>query len=102
MNNKSLSKLVAVLAAGAGAGAVAWYFMKSEKGKENWGAIIDAVKDFSDALQEKASAHKDKLNGISEKASDFLTTKATEASAYARNSIEDIASKAAKDVEVHS
>lgn len=96
MENKSISKLAAVVIAGAAAGAVAWYFMKSEKGKDNWSSIVDAVKDFSDKLQHSAAENKEKLTHISEKASDYLSSKAKEASKFAENHIEDISAKAAQ------
>lgn len=96
MENKSVSKLAAVVMAGAAAGAVAWYFMKSEKGQENWSAIVDAVKDITDKLQNSALQNKDQLANISEKASDYLSAKATEASQFANNHIEDISAKAAE------
>ena len=96
MENNSMSKLAAVVIAGAAAGAVAWYFMKSEKGKDNWSSIIDAVKDFSDKLQNSAAENKDKVANLSEKASDYLASKATEASKFANNHIEEISSKAAE------
>lgn len=101
MENRN-TKLAAMVIAGLAAGAATWYFMKSENGKENWSAIVDAVKEFSDKIKDTALTQKDNLADISDKASDYLTNKVGEAANFSNNQIEDISQKASEQVKSYS
>src|SRR6476469_3536524 len=101
MENKN-TKIAAVVIAGLAAGAATWYFMKSESGRQNWSAIVDAVKDFSDKIKDSVSQQKDNLADLSDKASDYLSNKAVEASNFSNNQIEDISTKAAEQMKSYS
>jgi gas vesicle protein len=101
MENNS-KRIAAMVIAGLAAGAATWYLMKTENGKENWSAIIDAVKDFNDKVKSKAAEGVDKLAHLTDKASDAVTDKAkkvSDASENAKDFISDRAQKAAQTTE---
>lgn len=101
MENRN-AKVAAVVIAGLAAGAATWYFMKSENGRQNWSAIVDAVKDFSDKIKDSSSTQKDNLANLSDKASDYLSDKAGEATNFSSDTIEDISQKASEQAKSYS
>lgn len=62
------SRLSTFLIAGVAIGAAAWYLLGTEEGKRTCNSLCDSLKDFSDAVKEKAndtvSNVKDKMNNI--------------------------------------
>lgn len=91
MENKS--KIAAVVVAGIAAGAAAWYFLKSENGKQNWSSLVDGVKDFTDHLKNTASKQAGKINDLSKETSNYLSAKAHEASNFSDNTLNEISAK---------
>lgn len=50
MENNNKSKIALAIVAGIAAGVATWYFMGSEKGKQNWISLIDIAKELSDKM----------------------------------------------------
>ncbi|WP_304068355.1 hypothetical protein [Pedobacter glucosidilyticus] len=100
MENKS--KIAAIVVAGIAAGAAAWYFTRSESGKQNWSALVDGVKDLTDHLKRVASKQADKVNDLSKETSDYLVAKAHEASNFSDDTLSNISAKVAKEAKTLS
>lgn len=50
MENNNNSKIALAIVSGIAAGVATWYFMGSEKGKQNWITLIGIAKDVTDKL----------------------------------------------------
>lgn len=64
-DNKNYSTIGTVLLVGLAAGAAAWYFLKTEKGKETAENLVDSFKDLSSNIKDKAS---DSFASVTDKA----------------------------------
>lgn len=50
MENNNNSKIALAIVTGIAAGVATWYFMGSEKGKQNWISLIDIARELGDKL----------------------------------------------------
>ncbi len=64
-HDKNNSTIGAVLLVGLAAGAAAWYFLKTEKGRETADNLLDSFNNISSDLKDKAS---DSFSQVSDKA----------------------------------
>ncbi len=87
------SKLTTAILAGAAIGGAIWYLTKTTQGKECLNAVLDTAKSYGDRMKSSLSDKAKDVENMSKKASDFMTEKASEATKFAKNKLDDINTK---------
>lgn len=78
-SNGNKSTIGAVLLVGLAAGAAAWYFLKTEKGRETADNLLVSLNDMSSNLRDKAS---DSFAQVTEQAKNVIDNLRTKTSQY--------------------
>ncbi|MBC7746259.1 MAG: YtxH domain-containing protein [Flavobacterium sp.] len=68
-NDKKTTTIGAVILVGLAAGAAAWYFMKTEKGRETADNLLDSLHNISSDIKDKTS---DSFSQVSEQAKNVI------------------------------
>lgn len=55
MKDRNKIALGALVTVGLAAGAAAWYLLRTEKGREAAGQLVDSLKDLSNTVKDKAA-----------------------------------------------
>lgn len=69
MKDRNKAALGAMVMVGLAAGAAAWYLLKTERGKETAGHLVDSLKGLRDTVRDKAS---DRFNQVSTHAKNVI------------------------------
>ncbi|MEJ7693866.1 hypothetical protein [Daejeonella sp.] len=76
MKNDNKSEIALAIIAGIAAGTAAWYFMSSDKGKENWSTLLNTLRDVTDRLMEAGAEKGSLLAAAGREASEYISEKA--------------------------
>ncbi len=78
-HEKDNSTIATVLLVGLAAGAAAWYFLKTDKGRETADNLLDSLSGMSANLKDKAS---DSFAQVTEQAKNVIDNLRTKTSTY--------------------